>query len=94
MKESEKVIYSIVPFDQVLFDQQSGTEARMEVTLDGERVVLMKNDDNTYSIERLISTNPKAYLKPELAPGTMLMTITATKETPNLTWQIMNRDTM
>ena len=87
------MIYSIVPFDQVLFDQQSGTETRMEVTLDGERVVLMKNDDSTYSIERLISTNPKAYLKPELTPGTTLMTITAKKETPEVTWQSINRDT-
>jgi hypothetical protein len=88
------VIYSIVPFDQILFDQQGDTGTRMEVTLDGERVVLLQNENNTYSIERLISTNPKAYLKPELAPGTVLMTITATKETPNVTWQIMKRDTM
>ncbi|MBP7176587.1 MAG: YlzJ-like family protein [Thermoclostridium sp.] len=87
------MIYSIVPFEQILFDQQSGMETRMEVTLDGERVVLMQNDDKTYSIERLISTNPKAYLKPELTPGTILMTITAEKETPDVTWQIMNRDT-
>lgn len=88
------MIYSIVPFDQILFDQQNSTGARMEVTLDGERVLLQQNENNTYSIERLISTNPKAYLKPELAPGTLLMTITSTKETPNVTWQIMNRDTM
>ncbi len=88
------MIYSIVPFDQILFDQQGDTGTRMEVTLDGERVVLLQNENNTYSIERLISTNPKAYLKPELAPGTVLMTITATKETPNVTWQIMKRDTM
>jgi hypothetical protein len=88
------MIYSIVPFDQILFDQQNSAGARMEVTLDGERVVLLQNENNTYSIERLISTNPKAYLKPELAPGTLLMTITGKKETPNVTWQIINRDTM
>ncbi len=88
------MIYSIVPFDQILFDQQNSAGARMEVTLDGERVVLLQNENNTYSIERLISTDPKAYMKPELAPGTLLMTITATKETPNVTWQIMNKNTM
>jgi len=88
------MIYSIVPFEQLLFDQQSSQGARMEVTLDGERVVLLQNENNTYSIERLISTNPKAYMKPELAPGTLLMTVTAKKETPNVTWQIMNQDTM
>lgn len=84
------MIYSIVPFDQILFDPQANTGTRMEVTLNGEQVVLLKNEDNTYAIERLISTNPKAYLKPELMPGTLLMTITATKETPRVTWQIMN----
>lgn len=88
------MIYSIVPFDQILFDQQNSTGTRMEVTLDGERVVLLQNENNTYSIERLISTNPKAYLRPELAPGTLLMTISGTKETPNVTWQIMNKSTM
>lgn len=85
------MIYSVIPFDQILFDQQGESGVRMEVTLDGERVVLLKNDNNTYSIERLITTNPKAYLKPELTPGTLLMTISATKETPNLTWTIINR---
>lgn len=87
------MIYSIVPFDQVLFDQQTSMGNRMEVTLNGERVVLLQNENNTYSIERLISTNPKAYLKPELTPGTLLMTITASKETPNVTWQILNSNT-
>lgn len=82
------MIYTIVPYDQILFEQGSaGT--RMEVTLNGERVVLLKNDDNTYSIERLISTNPKSYLKPEFMPGTLLMTITEKKETPAVTWTIL-----
>lgn len=86
------MIYSIIPFDQILFHQQGSTGTRMEVTLDGERVVLLKNDNNTYTIERLISTNPRAYLKPELMPGTLLMTVSAKKETPNLTWTIINRE--
>ncbi len=83
------MIYSVVPFDQILFNQEN-SGIRMDVTLNGEHVVLIKNDDNTYSIERLISTNPKAYLKPELMPGTQLMTITAKKETPGATWTILN----
>lgn len=85
------MIYSIVPFDQLLFYNEESTRTRMEVTLDGEQVVLTKNDNNTYSIERLISTNPKSYLRPEFMPGTLLMTITATKETPEVKWQIMNK---
>jgi hypothetical protein len=64
----------------------------MEVTLDGEQVVLLQNDNNTYSVERLISTNPRAYLKPELMPGTLLMTITAKEETPRAIWKIMKTD--
>jgi len=83
------MIYSVVPFDQILFNQED-PGVRMDVTLNGEHVVLLKNDDNTYTIERLISTNPRAYLKPELMPGTLLMTITAKKETPRVTWTILN----
>ena len=45
------MIYSIVPFDQILFDQ-STSGMRMDVTLQGEHVVLLKNDNNTYTIER------------------------------------------
>lgn len=85
------MIYSVVPFDQILFNQED-PGIRMDVTLNGEHVVIIKNDNNTYSIERLISTNPKAYLKPELMPGTMLMTITAKKETPRVTWTILNNN--
>jgi hypothetical protein len=86
------MIYSIVPFEQILFrqeDDKAGT--RMEVTLQGERVVLLKNDNNTYTIERLISTNPKAYMMPELMPGNLLMTVTASKDNPRVTWEVMNR---
>jgi len=69
------LIYSIVPYEQIFYDARSEMSF-VEVTLHGERVVLLKNKDNTYTIDRLVSTNPKAYLNPELMPGTLLMGVT------------------
>lgn len=86
------MIYSIVPFDQLIFNTEDNKQERMEVNINGEQVMLLKNDNNTYTIERLISTNPKAYLTPELMPGTMIMTITSEKDSPTVTWEILNRD--
>ena len=85
------MIYSIVPYQQILSNEENKQE-RMEMSINGEQVILLKNDNNTYTIERLISTNPKSYLSPELMPGTVIMTITAKKEMPNVTWEILNKD--
>lgn len=84
------MIYSIVPFDPFQYYAENNKQERMEVNINGEKVVLLKNDNNTYTIERLISTNPKAYLNPEFMPGTMIMTITSKKESPNVKWEIIS----
>lgn len=81
------MIYSIIPFEQIFYDSRSEM-SYMEVTLHGERVVLLKNKDNTYTIDKLISTNPKAYLKPELMPGTLLMNVTVKNDYSDTVWKI------
>ncbi len=86
------MIYSIVPIDQIVFDKQQNNAARMEVMLQGERVVLVKNDNLSYTIERLISTNPKAYLMSELMPGTLIMAVAAKKDSPEVVWEIVNNN--
>lgn len=85
------MIYSIVPYDNIFYNAEDKDE-RMEVTLNGEKIVLLKNSDNTFTIERLISTNPKAYLKPELSPGTLLMTVAVNNKSSGVTWKIMDMD--
>lgn len=84
------MIYSIVPYQQILYNEENKQE-RMEMSINGEQVILLKNDNNTYTIERLLSTNPKSYLIPELMPGTVIMTFTVKKETPEVTWEILNK---
>lgn len=84
------MIYSIIPLDQLLFNPEDYKQERMEVNINGEQVVILKNSNNTYTIERLISTNPKAYLNPELAPGTVIMTVTSKKENPDVKWEILS----
>ncbi|HEY8500294.1 MAG TPA: YlzJ-like family protein [Clostridia bacterium] len=81
------MIYSIIPFEQIFYDSRSEM-SYMEVTLQGERVVLLKNKDNTYTIDKLVSTNPKAYLRPEFMPGTLLMNIEVKKDNPNTVLEI------
>lgn len=85
------MIYSIVPYQQIVSNEENKQE-RMEMSINGEQVILLKNDNNTYTIERLLSTNPKSYLSPELMPGTVIMTITAKKEMSDVTWEILNKD--
>ncbi|NLY17520.1 MAG: hypothetical protein GX045_00835 [Clostridiaceae bacterium] len=84
------MIYSVVPYEQIFYNSEDNAFMRMEVSLHGERVVLMKNHDNTYTIERLLSTNPKAYLRPELSPGTLIMNVEPVKNASGVTWEIMN----
>ena len=86
------MIYSIVPYQQIVSNSEENNQERMQMNINGEQVILLKNDNNTYTIERLLSTNPKSYLSPELMPGTVIMTITAKKEMPDVTWEILNKD--
>lgn len=84
------MIYSIVPCDQLINYPQDSNQERIEVDINGENVVLLKGENNTYTIERLISTNPRTYLNPELMPGTMIMTIISKKDSPCVKWEIIN----
>ncbi|NLM10925.1 MAG: hypothetical protein GX213_09200 [Clostridiaceae bacterium] len=84
------MIYSIVPYDHLMFYPEENKQERMEVNINGEQVILLKSDNNTYTIERLISTNPVSYLIPELMPGTTIMTIRSKKESPDVKWEILN----
>lgn len=86
------MIYSVVPYEQIFYNSAENTVSRMEVNLHGEQVVLLKNPDSTFTIERLLSTNPKAYLRPELLPGTLLMNVESVKNAPGVTWKILNTD--
>jgi len=82
------MIYSIVPAEQLYYSDIK--QERMEAVINGERVILLKNEDNTYTVERLISTDPKSFLKPEFMPGTRFLQITSEKEGPDLKWKILN----
>lgn len=82
------MIYSIVPPEQLFYADIK--QERMEVSINGEKVILLKNDDNTYTVERLISTNPKAYLKPEFMPGRRLLSVTPDKGTPDAKWEVIS----
>jgi len=86
------MIYSVVPIEHIYYNAEENASLRMEVNLHGEQVVLIKNPSNTYAIERLLSTNPKSYLKPELSPGTLIMAVESVKEAPGVTWEILNKD--
>lgn len=81
------MIYSVIPPEQLYYEETK--QERIEVIINGERVILLKNDNNTYTIDRLISTNPKAYLNPDFMPGTVIMTITSKKEGPDAKWELM-----
>ncbi|AGC68143.1 hypothetical protein Cst_c11470 [Thermoclostridium stercorarium subsp. stercorarium DSM 8532] len=81
------MIYSIVPFEQLYYSENK--QERMEVVINGEKVILLRNDNNTYTVERLISTNPKVYLNPEFTPGNRIIAITSEKEGPEVKWEII-----
>lgn len=67
------VIYSIVP-PEVIFsaNKENGRENFLEMNYKGERVFVSKHHGNEYTIERIISTSPMAYLDPEIQPGTII----------------------
>lgn len=66
------MLYTIVPMDIVLQDEQKRNYNYVEKTINGQLIQLNKNSNNKYSVARIISTNPNAFLNPELQPGSCI----------------------
>ena len=64
------IIYSIVPYDVIFSQEQENYEGRKYVNYKGELLEVSTAGGNSYKIDRIISTNPKAYLDIEIQPGT------------------------
>ena len=66
------MLYTVVPMDRVLsFDSEIEYKYE-ERNINGELVQVTKCDDKNYSVVRIISTNPGAFLMPELQPGYLI----------------------
>lgn len=67
------ILYSIVPAEIVFAgsSKESGYEY-LEIEYMGEKVQVSPLTNNQMVIKRVISTSPKAYLNPNLQPGTII----------------------
>jgi hypothetical protein len=66
------ILYTIVPYN-VIFGFGSEIYSQIfEIEYLGEKVQVYSLKDNEYIINRVVSTSPKAFLKPELQPGTVI----------------------
>jgi len=67
------LLYSIIPVD-VVFGNYYSTEGynSIEIEYEGEKVEVVPLSGNSYRINRVISTSPKAYLNPKLMPGNII----------------------
>lgn len=67
------ILYSIIPVDIVFGGDYDNKEiSSIEIEYEGEKVEVTPLANNTYKINRVISTAPKAYLNPKLMPGTLI----------------------
>lgn len=67
------ILYSIIPVEVVFQDRSAvGYGATMVMEYLGEKVEVEQLPDNRYSIRRVLSTSPKAFLNPQLQPGTII----------------------
>ena len=67
------ILYSIIPVDVVFGCQYNCEDFNLkEIDYEGEKVVVSQLSNNTYRVDRIISTSPKAYLNPKLMPGKII----------------------
>jgi len=65
------ILWSILPADIVL-DNIDSLPPYEEISYSGMKCLVEKTGSTQYRVIRLLTTNPKDYLRPELQPGTML----------------------
>jgi len=77
------ILYSVIPLDVVLNENKNENKSNnksdnindynfVEVDYLGQKVIASQISGNRYVINRLISTQLKAYLDPRLQPGTII----------------------
>jgi len=68
------MLYTIIDPEFVMRQQenQETPPKRKEVVLDGIRLEVFEKDDRNYIVNRIISTNPSDFLRPEIQPGRAL----------------------
>jgi hypothetical protein len=65
--------YSIIPLEVVFGTPLDETQKKfIEMDYLGEKIEVAPIENNKFSINRIISTYPKAYLDPRLQPGTII----------------------
>lgn len=75
------ILYSIMPVEVVFGEQYNNDNDNykfVEIEYEGEKVVVSPLSNNTYRINRVISTSPKVYLNPKLMPGGIIETYGST----------------
>lgn len=63
------MIYTIVPIDVVLNNNNNLDCNYCEKYIDGQLVQLNKNNNGQYSVSRIISTKPSTFLQEKYQPG-------------------------
>ncbi|MDI6870060.1 MAG: YlzJ-like family protein [Bacillota bacterium] len=74
-------LYTVVPPEEIWDDDHPGAAAPpslVEVTYRGI-LLLVRRTPSGAVIERLLTTDPNAYLEPGLSPGTLLAGVVAEK---------------
>ncbi|MDQ2085834.1 YlzJ-like family protein [Herbivorax sp. ANBcel31] len=68
------ILHSIVPVEVVFgnFDDQKKEGKNIELDYLGEKIVATALSNNRYRVDRIISTSLKAYLNPNLIPGSII----------------------
>jgi hypothetical protein len=67
------ILYTIMDTEFVLRHETPKTTPKMkEIVLNGIRLEVNNMDEQNYIINRIISTNPSDYLRPEIQPGMSL----------------------
>jgi hypothetical protein len=67
------ILHSIIPYEKIYEGYtENNIKEFVEINYKGEKVLAAAMGNSEYMITRVISTWPKAYLNPELQPGTII----------------------
>lgn len=68
------ILWTIVPQEEIWEDEAgpTGSAALMEVSYGGVPLLARRTPEGATVIERLLTTDPNAFLRPELTPGVVI----------------------
>ena len=66
------ILHTIIPVEKVFENIENADKYLKEIIYEGERLEVIPLSDDSYCVQRIISTDPQSFFNEKLQPGSII----------------------